>query len=77
MSKFDRTRRALNGASAGLAVAVAFFNVALLVVKLVQTVTEETSLLEDDTPLLENEGSSGEKLLPENEEISKETSNIT
>lgn len=35
------------GASTGLAVAVAFLNVALVVVKLVQTVTEEAPKLED------------------------------
>ncbi len=35
------------GASAGLAVAVAFLNVALLVVKLVEVVSEETPKLED------------------------------
>ncbi len=35
------------GASTGLAVAVAFLNVALLVTKLVQTVSEEAPKLED------------------------------
>lgn len=35
------------GASTGLAVAVAFMNVALLVVKLVEVVSEETPKLED------------------------------
>ena len=35
------------GASTGLAVAVAFLNVALVVVKLVQTVSEEAPKLED------------------------------
>ncbi len=35
------------GASTGLAVAVAFMNVALLLVKLVEVVSEETPKLED------------------------------
>ena len=35
------------GASAGLTVVIAFLNVALLVTKLVQTVTEEAPKLED------------------------------
>lgn len=35
------------GASTGLTVAIAFLNVALIVVKLVQTVTETTEKLED------------------------------
>ena len=35
------------GASTGLAVVVAFLNVALLVVKLVETVSEEVPKLED------------------------------
>ena len=35
------------GASTGLTVAIAFLNVALLVTKLVQTVSEETPKLED------------------------------
>ena len=35
------------GASTGLAVVIAFLNVALLVTKLVQTVTEEAPKLED------------------------------
>ncbi len=35
------------GASTGLAVAIAFLNVALLVVKLVETVTEEAPKLTD------------------------------
>lgn len=38
---FERTRKAVNGASAGLAVAVAFLNVALLIVQLVKTVSED------------------------------------
>lgn len=48
MAKFEEARKALNGASAGLAIAVAFVNVALLVVKLVQTVTEEVPVLQSD-----------------------------
>ena len=36
------------GASTGLAVAIAFLNVALLVVKLVETVTEEAPKLDHD-----------------------------
>ncbi len=35
------------GASTGLAVAVAFLNTALLIVKLVQTVSEQAPKLED------------------------------
>ena len=35
------------GASTGLTVAIAFLNVALLVTKLVQTVSEEAPILED------------------------------
>ena len=35
------------GASTGLTVAIAFLNVALLVTKIVQTVTEEAPKLED------------------------------
>ena len=48
MAKFEETRKALNNASAGLAIAVAFVNVALLVVKLVQTVTEEVPVLQNE-----------------------------
>ena len=46
MSKFDKTRKALQGASAGRATAIAFLNVAMIVVKLVQTVTEDSTILE-------------------------------
>ena len=35
------------GASTGIAVAAAFFNTALLIIKIVQTVTEEAPKLED------------------------------
>jgi hypothetical protein len=55
MSKFEGTRKALNNASTGLAVAVAFVNVALLLVKLVQTVSEEL-------PALESEGEDVEEI---------------
>lgn len=48
MSKFDKTRKALQGASAGIATAIAFLNVAMIVVKLVQTVTEDTTILETE-----------------------------
>ena len=48
MAKFEGTRKVLNGASTGLAVAVAFVNVALLLVKLVQTVSEEVPVLESE-----------------------------
>ena len=47
MSKYESARKAINGAGTGLAVAVAFFNVALLIVKLVQTVTEEIETAEE------------------------------
>ena len=43
MSKYDGARKALNGAGTGLAVAVAFLNVALLIVK---TVSEEIETAE-------------------------------
>lgn len=46
MSKYDGARKALNGAGTGLAVAVAFLNVALLIVKLVKTVSEEIETAE-------------------------------
>ena len=49
MSKFEGTRKALNNASTGLAVAVAFVNVALLLVKLMQTVSEEIPMLESES----------------------------
>ena len=48
MSKYDGARKALNGAGTGLAVAVAFLNVALLIVQLVKTVTEENAVAEDN-----------------------------
>lgn len=48
MSKYEDVRKVLNGAGTGLAVAVAFFNVALLLVKLVQTVTEEAETAEEN-----------------------------
>jgi len=48
MSKISDARKILNGASTGLAVAVAFVNVALLLVKLVQTVSEEVPVLESE-----------------------------
>lgn len=38
---FDKTRKVMTGASTGVAVAAAFFNVALLVVQLVKTVSED------------------------------------
>ena len=48
MSKYDGARKALNGAGTGLAVAVAFLNVALLIVQLVKTVTEDNAVAEDN-----------------------------
>ena len=47
--KIDTSRimKKAAGASTGLAVAVAFLNVALLVVKLVETVSEEAPKLQD------------------------------
>lgn len=41
MKDLKRTRNILTGASVGVAVAAAFVNVALIVVKLVQTVTDD------------------------------------
>ncbi len=41
MKDLRRTRNVLTGASLGIAVAAAFANVALLVVKLVEAVTED------------------------------------
>lgn len=38
---FDKTRKAMTDVSTGIAVAVAFLNIALLVVTLVKTVTED------------------------------------
>ncbi|MBR1985941.1 MAG: hypothetical protein IKG25_11410 [Mogibacterium sp.] len=43
----NKIMRKAAGASTGLTVAIAFLNVALLVVKLVQTVSEEAPKLED------------------------------
>ena len=48
MSKYEDARKALQGAGTGLAVAVAFFNVALLIVQLVKTVTEDNVIAEED-----------------------------
>ena len=49
----QKLMKKVSEASAGLAVAVAFLNTALLIVKLVQTVSEEASELDYDTKELE------------------------
>lgn len=38
---FDKTRKVMTSASTGIAVAAAFINVALLIVQLVKTVSED------------------------------------
>ena len=38
---FDKTKKVMTGASTGIAVAAAFINVALLIVQLVKTVSED------------------------------------
>ena len=42
-TKIEKARDVMQGASTGLAVAIAFFNVALLLVQLVKTVSEDES----------------------------------
>lgn len=44
----DKTRKVMTGASTGIAVAAAFINVALIVVQLVKTVTQEEVLTAGD-----------------------------
>lgn len=44
---FEKTRKAVTGASAGIAVAAAFINVALIIVQLVKTVTEDEAEKEE------------------------------
>lgn len=45
MASYEKTRKLLQGASTGIAVAVAFMNAALIIVKILQTVTEESAEL--------------------------------
>ncbi|MBP3895942.1 MAG: hypothetical protein J6D07_05700 [Mogibacterium sp.] len=45
MAKYEGTRKLLQGASTGIAVAVAFLNAALIIVKIIQTVTDEADEL--------------------------------
>lgn len=44
----DKTRKVMTGASTGIAVAAAFLNVALIVVQLVKTVTQDEMLATAD-----------------------------
>ena len=44
---FDKTKKVMTGASTGIAVAVAFMNVALLIVQLVKTVSAEKPQAEE------------------------------
>ena len=44
----DKTRKVMTGASTGIAVAAAFINVALIVVQLVKTVSQDEALATAD-----------------------------
>lgn len=44
----DKTRKVMTGASTGIAVAAAFLNVALIVVQLVKTVSQDEALATAD-----------------------------
>ena len=44
----EKLMKKATGASTGVAVAAAFFNIALIVIKLVQTVTEEAEKHQDE-----------------------------
>ena len=47
LEMFDKTRKVMTGASTGIAVAAAFMNVALLIVQLVKTVSEDKPQAEE------------------------------
>ena len=48
MTKLEKAKKVMTGASTGIAVAVAFLNVALLVAELVKTVSADESLMQAD-----------------------------